>query len=152
MCVMKIQSINSQNNISYRAYFKENTLFKKVLEQDFKRGWTGDLTYEAKRFKSMLPNHELEILNIDPSKYEQSNTGSFTVINNMTKKVKEFTYQSYRSQCEPCIKFIMNIIRNDDDCEYFFDETDSYEKALYNDLTTPGETIENIICLRQKKK
>ena len=47
---------------------------------------------------------------------------------------------------------IMNIIRRDEDSEYFFNETDNYEKALYNDLTTPGETIENIKRLRQKAK
>ena len=149
---MKIQSINSQNSISHRAYFKENTLLKKVLEQDFKRGWTGDLTYEAKRFKSMLPNHELEILHIDPNKYKYAKKGAFTVINSVTKKVKEFTYESGVWGSEPCIKLIMNIIRRDEDSEYFFDETDNYEKALYNDLTTPGETIENIKRLRQEAK
>lgn len=149
---MKIQSINSQNSISHRAYFKENTLLKKILEQDFKRGWTGDLTLELKKFKSMLPNHELEILHIDPNKFLRTDNGSFTVINNVTKKVKEFYYPRYMSEREPRIKSIMNIIRKDKDCEHFFDEKDGYKKAFYNDLTTSGDTIENINRLRQKKK
>ena len=54
---MRIQSINQNNNISHKAYFKPNTEFKKLWSVRPK--FFGNKLVDLRK---NLPNHELEIL------------------------------------------------------------------------------------------
>ena len=79
---MEVQTINKQNNIVHKAYFKPNAEFKKlygnhkVLQEELIKKFTD------------LPNHELEILKLTKLTKGYKFEPSFTceVFNNNTKK------------------------------------------------------------------
>ena len=77
---MKIQSINQSQNISHKAYFKQNELLRDIYAKSAK---TKELRTLAESFRNNLPKHELEILKCDKS---MTNYLIYEVKNNVTQK------------------------------------------------------------------
>ena len=92
---MKINSIQQQNNISHKAYFKPNNHFNKIFgHQALVQNCDETL---LKKFRE-LPNHEIEIVDII-CRDKNVSYGEFscTVVNNTTHKalnlIVEKTYE-----------------------------------------------------------
>ena len=81
---MRVQGINNQNSISHKAYFKPNA--------EFKRLWTirpikdDGFFNKLKNFKSELPNHELEIIEINRFIIDKKVSDTYLIFNNVTHK------------------------------------------------------------------
>ena len=79
---MKIQSINPQNNISNKAFFKKNEALEFLYKKAKK---TEKLVQISKDLRKMTPSHELEITKI----YKNENlieNSVYEIVNNTTEK------------------------------------------------------------------
>ena len=75
----------SNNNISHKAYFKQNKMLKTICNSAEKNKSTLEF---MDFFKKDLPNHELEIINkITPN---NTNNVIYKIMNNTTCKVQNF--------------------------------------------------------------
>ena len=76
---MKIQSINNNQSISHKAYFKPNAEFKRLYAKSHEV-----VHNKVYRFRG-LPHQEIELL----GEFKDSNSGKmlYNVFNNFTKKV-----------------------------------------------------------------
>ena len=69
---MKIQSINHQNNVSHKAYFKKNLLYKEAINSESFLSSRYHLVKLSEQFKA-LPNQELEIVEPQPQFFKVVN-------------------------------------------------------------------------------
>ena len=76
---MKIQSINNNQSVSHKAYFKPNAEFKRLYAKSH-----GVIQNKVERIRN-LPHHEIELL----GEFRDSNSGKmlYHVFNSSTKKV-----------------------------------------------------------------
>lgn len=79
---MKIQSINPQNNISHKAFFKKNEALEFLYKKAKK---TEKLVQFSKDLRKMTPSHELEITKIYKNKNLIENS-VYEIVNNTTEK------------------------------------------------------------------
>ena len=131
---MQVQGINNQNNISYKAYFKPNAEFKylwavRPVELNTIKG-------KLIKFKSDLPNQELEIINKE-FLYGENNDSKliYTIFNNATKKAKDIAIaiSSTKNVFETIIEDLLDKNKNND---YFF-KSDAVNISEYNSITKP---------------
>ena len=80
---MQIAAINSQNNLSHKAYFTNNTNLKRITQYSAHNSF---LSEECMNRLKMLPNHELTITSL----IKKGDYFLAEVINNNTAKRKEY--------------------------------------------------------------
>jgi hypothetical protein len=85
---MKIQSINNNQNVSHKAYFKPNAEFKRLYTKSHEV-----IKNKVQRIKD-LPHQEIELL----GEFKDSKTGRemYYVFNNMTKKMLQVDVKENR--------------------------------------------------------
>ncbi|MBO5739280.1 hypothetical protein J6R97_08080 [bacterium] len=85
---MKLQVINSPNNITHKAYFKPNTEFKYLWA--VRPTNMNTMRNKLENFSFNLPAHELEIIKTEIL-YDGVKDSKFiyTIFNNVTKKAKD---------------------------------------------------------------
>lgn len=128
MYIMKIQLVTKQNNISHKAYFKNNLLYKKAINSERILSNYSRLIKLSAQFKA-LPNHELEIV--------ESSSQFYEVINNENGRSMPLKI----SNCVPNIELILEKVLGING--KFLFEPDGTLSTLYKDLTTPGNKLEN---------
>ncbi len=86
---MKVQgvntgTINNQSNVSHKAYFKPNAEFKKLwaFRPTNKEAYLDKL----QKVKSVLPNHEIEIIKSGKTLFDEKMKDYYLLFNNITKK------------------------------------------------------------------
>lgn len=80
---MQVTPINSQNNISHKAYFTNNTNLKRITQYSAHNSYLANDCINRLR---NLPSHELTITNL----IKKDNYFLAEVINNNTAKRKEY--------------------------------------------------------------
>ena len=81
---MKVQGINNQNSISHKAYFMPNAEFKKLWAVRPKN--SGNYIENLQKVKSVLPNHEIEIIESGKTLFDEKMKDYYLLFNNITKK------------------------------------------------------------------
>ena len=132
---VKIQSINNNQNISYKAYFKPNAEFKDL--------WANSIiTEEVKNGLSLLKtlnNHELEIV-----KSGRALRGSekpeviefYTIFNNFTKKALTI-HKGMKVNNNPLLTVLEGLLYKNEEVNNFYikdEETDLFEKHTKADF------------------
>ena len=123
---MKIQVVNSnQNNISYKAYFKPNTCFEELYKNADK---TTKLTTSAKKFRGLLPHHEIEI-----SQIKKANEGRLLcdLVNNVTKEKMDVLTTIPRIS----LNYLIDYLCFSKDSSFFKGNDKKEEPSCYDILT-----------------
>lgn len=132
---MRINSIQQQNNISHKAYFKPNANFKKLFGENVAYYKFMDES-RIKKFKE-LPNHELEIIDIIRRDSKVSGGAiSCTVFNNTTKKALTYNIDKGLWQLEHLMQNFCSL--TDQAVRHFFNlDMDNIDN--FKALTSPRE-------------
>ena len=131
---MKIQSINHQNNVSHKAYFKKNLLYKEAINSESFLSSRYHLVKLSEQFKA-LPNHELEIVEPQPQ--------FFKVINNENGRSMPLNISDRVPRIEKILEKVLSLSG-----KYLFESEDTLSQ-LYRDLSTPGHELENLDSWRK---
>ena len=120
---MQITQINPQNNISHKAYFTNNTNFKRIVQYSAHKSF---LAEDCINRLSRLPKHELTISDL------VKKDGCFIaeVINNVTAQRREYTV----SQSNPLGILVENLWK---DSHIFYGYNASGYNKTINMLTKP---------------
>lgn len=114
--------IENNNNVSFGAYFKNNTNFKKVFADSYARP-------QAKlmdKFTHEYPNHEVEILDIIPENLKNV----YKVFNNTLGKG-----MIVRAQSGCALNTIIEYITDDSKNDFFWNRTETVWTDAYKQLT-----------------
>jgi len=110
---MKIQSTD---NVSFKAYFKPNSEFKKLWGKSNKE----NLKETLNEFTHNLPNHKLEI--IDSHKYVDGSKTQMTynIFNDATKKLISCNYTSWTNTGNDLLYVLKSLLKKNSMTENFF--------------------------------
>lgn len=135
---MKIQSINNNQNISYKAYFKPNAEFKDL--------WASSIiTEEVKNGLSLLKtlnNHELEIVKSGRAFRDSENVEKMEIIdfykifNNFTKKALTIS-KGMKVNNNPLLTVLEGLLYKNEEVNNFYikdEKTDLFEKHTKADF------------------
>lgn len=139
---MRIQSINQNNNISHKAYFKPNTEFKKL--------WGARPKYFGNKLVDLrknLPNHELEILTCEKVAGDLvdnklvGNRWVYRIFNNETKKAVGIpvAFESDKRHLEVILEVLLS---KHEKVQDFF-ENDPINTLQYETATEPEIILED---------
>ena len=135
---VKIQSINNNQDISYKAYFKPNAEFKDL--------WSSSIiTEEVKNGLSLLKtlnNHELEIVKSGRAFRDSENVEKMEIIdfykifNNFTKKALTI-HKGMKVNNNPLLTVLEGLLYKNEEVNNFYikdEETDLFEKHTKADF------------------
>lgn len=133
---MRIQAINNQNNVSHRAYIKNdaNGNLKRLWAKTTKTDWFLD---NIKKLTENCPQHEIEILEVTESKLK-SNSLDYLIHNNTTGKsylqtLSENAWDRNASHFPAILsKLIEKFEKNDDFCKMGL-EAKMFDRLTRND-------------------
>ena len=125
---MKVQGLNNQNNLSHKAYFKQNEAFKFLYKNANKNELFSEI---ANTCKKNLPNHELEIATDLFVNNEKS--GLCRIFNNTTKKTTS-TLVSNGSM--GLLAILSHILLIEGITDFFVEGEDVKDIDCYDILTT----------------
>ncbi len=128
---MKVQSINNQNNISHKAYFKPNAEFKKLWAVRPKN--TEDYFDRLRKFKNDLPNHQLEIVDSGRALIDEKLQDFYLIFNNVTNKAfgVSITVGSVKNHL---VKVLNLLLEKNDKTQDFFKST--WDSSEFDNITT----------------